>query len=157
MKDPIERQDVIDELKKISFSHWFECGEYLSEDTREIKIISENKALEAIEALPPAQPEPSTEIQEILDYLDNTLHPIVSPDNWNVYSELHDMVSKLPSVQPERGTGAWIINDEYPQHCWCSECNNFFSLFDPKSIHFCPNCGSEMKTCVWKSQYEKEN
>ena len=107
--------------------------------------------------MPSAQPEPSTEIQEILDYLDNTLHPIVSPDNWNVYSELHDMVSKLPSVQPERGTGAWIINDEYPQHCWCSECNNFFSLFDPKSIHFCPNCGSEMKTCVWKSQYEKEN
>ena len=107
--------------------------------------------------LPSAQPEPSTEIQEILDYLDNTLHPIVSPDNWNVYSELHDMVSKLPSVQPERGTGAWIINDEYPQHCWCSECNHFFSLFDPKSIHFCPNCGSEMKTCVWKSQYEKEN
>ena len=64
---------------------------------------------------------------------------------------------KLPSAQPERGTGAWIINDEYPQHCWCSECNNFFSLFDPKSIHFCPNCGREMKTCVWKSQYEKEN
>ena len=48
-----------------------------------------------------AQPEPSTEIQEILDYLDNTLHPIVSPDNWHVYSELHDMVSKLPSAQPE--------------------------------------------------------
>ena len=63
----------------------------------------------------------------------------------------------MPSVQPERGTGAWIINDEYPQHCWCSECNHFFSLFDPKYIHFCPNCGSEMKTCVLKSQYEKEN
>ena len=55
--DLIERQAVIDELKRISFSHWFECGEYLSEDTREIKIISSNKALESIEALPPAQPE----------------------------------------------------------------------------------------------------
>ena len=66
-------------------------------------------------------------------------------------------IEQLPPAQPERGTGAWIINDEYPQHCWCSECNHFFSLFDPKSIHFCPNCGSEMKTCVWKSQYEKEN
>ncbi len=39
--------------------------------------------------------------QEILDYLDTTLHPIVSPDNWYVYSELHDMVSSLPSAQPE--------------------------------------------------------
>ena len=51
--------------------------------------------------LPSAQPEPTTEIQEILDYLDTTLHPIVSPDNWNVYAELHDMVSKLPSAQPD--------------------------------------------------------
>lgn len=58
MKDTIYRQDAIDELKKISFSHWFECGEYLSEDTREIEIISSSKALEAIEALPSAQPEP---------------------------------------------------------------------------------------------------
>lgn len=56
-EDTISRQAAIDELKRISFSHWFECGEYLSEDTREIKIISSSKALEAIEALPPAQPE----------------------------------------------------------------------------------------------------
>lgn len=34
--------------------------------------------------------------QEILDYLDNVLHPIVSPDNWYVYSELHDMIEELP-------------------------------------------------------------
>lgn len=40
-------------------------------------------------------------IHEILNYLDTTLHPIVSPNNWHVYSELHDMVSMLPSVQPE--------------------------------------------------------
>lgn len=58
--------------------------------------------VEDIQALPSAQPELSTEIQEILNYLDTTLHPIVSPDNWNVYSELHDMVSKLPSAQLER-------------------------------------------------------
>ena len=57
MQDIISRQAAIDELKRISFSHWFECGEYLSEDTKEIKIISSNKALESIEALPSAQPE----------------------------------------------------------------------------------------------------
>lgn len=39
--------------------------------------------------------------QEILDYLDNVLHPIVSPDNWNVYSELYDMVEELPSAEPQ--------------------------------------------------------
>ena len=57
MDDLISRQAAIDALKKISFSHWFEFGEYLSEDTREIEIINGNKALEAIEALPSAQPQ----------------------------------------------------------------------------------------------------
>ena len=56
-QDSISRQAAIDALKKISFSHWFECGEYLSEDAREIEIISSSKALEVIEALPPVQPE----------------------------------------------------------------------------------------------------
>ena len=40
--------------------------------------------------------------QEVLDYLDNVLHPIVSPDNWNVYSELYDMIEELPSAEPVR-------------------------------------------------------
>lgn len=38
--------------------------------------------------------------QEVLNYLDNILHPIVSPDNWNVYSELYDMIEELPSAEP---------------------------------------------------------
>lgn len=56
---------------------------------------------EYIRTLPSAQPEQSSEIQDILDYLDTVLHPIVSPEHWNVYSELHDMISTLPSAQPE--------------------------------------------------------
>lgn len=48
--------------------------------------------------------EPSTqpsEIQDILNYLDTVLHPIISPEHWNVYSELYDMISTLPSAQLE--------------------------------------------------------
>jgi len=51
--------------------------------------------------MPSAQPEQSSEIQDILDYLDTVLHPIISPEHWNVYSELHDMISALPSTQPQ--------------------------------------------------------
>ena len=58
--DLISRQAAIDELKKISFSYCFECGVYLSEDRREIEIISSSKALEAIEALPFVQREQKT-------------------------------------------------------------------------------------------------
>ena len=73
MSDLISRQAAIDALKKISFSHWFECGEYLSEDTREIEIINSNKAFEAIEALPSAQLDgiPLEWIDKHLEWLDN--------------------------------------------------------------------------------------
>lgn len=66
--DCISRRAALDAMKKITFPHWFECGEYLSEDTREIEIINSKKALEVIEALPSAQPEPSeiTDEQAIL-------------------------------------------------------------------------------------------
>ena len=67
--------------------------------TDPINVLTEVR--DRIKELPSAQPEPSTEIQEILDYLDTTLHPIVSPDNWNVYAELYDMISNLPSAQPK--------------------------------------------------------
>lgn len=33
--------------------------------------------------------------EELLDYLDTELHPIISPDHWDVYSYLHDMISTL--------------------------------------------------------------
>jgi len=49
---------------------------------------------------PSAQPEQPTGVQDILQYLDEYLHPIVSPEHWSVYSELYDMVSMLPSAEP---------------------------------------------------------
>ena len=70
----------------------FECGKW----TGLSKTIEKE-----IKALPPSQPEQSSEIRDILDYLDTVLHPIISPEHWNVYSELHDMISGLPSAQPK--------------------------------------------------------
>ena len=74
-------------------------------------------AVERMKELPSAQPEQSSEIQDILEYLDTVLHPIISPDHWNVYSELHDMISMLPSVQPEpiseeyaKAVRNWLVN-----------------------------------------------
>lgn len=40
--------------------------------------------------------------QDILDYLDAEVHPLVSPDHYYVYSNLHDMVSELPTVDTAR-------------------------------------------------------
>ena len=92
--------------------------------------------------------------QEVLDYLDNVLHPIVSPDNWNVYSELHDMIEELPSAETVRH-GKWIETEE--NHGFdnevrnkalsCSVCRVAFRISDYAQIEdfrFCPNCGARM-------------
>lgn len=81
--------------------------------------------------------------QEVLNYLDNVLHPIVSPDNWNVYSELHDMIEELPPVEPVRH-GKWIF-ESIRGHAvmTCSEC---CKVQDGQTLCFtyCPNCGARM-------------
>lgn len=60
----------------------------------------ENRFIHLVRDIAPsAQPERPFEIQDILDYLDTALHPIVSPEYWNVYSELYDMISMLPSAE----------------------------------------------------------
>ena len=88
--------------------------------------------------------------QEVLDYLDNVLHPIVSPDNWSVYSELHDMIEELPSAEPVRH-GKWI-EYSFPAHecIYCSECKEEYAPealwdLDGNSLpNYCPFCGARM-------------
>lgn len=79
--------------------------------------------------------ENSFEIQDILDYLDAVLHPIVSPEYWNVYSELYDMISMLPSAERH---GRWVETDTYPK---CSVCG----LYGVSDMNYCPNCGARME------------
>ena len=57
MSDLIRRKEAIDALKKIMFTHLFENGEYIGEDTREISIMNAEKALDVIENLPSAESE----------------------------------------------------------------------------------------------------
>ena len=77
--------------------------------------------------LPFSQPEPCEEAQHILDYLDNVLHPLISPEYWNVYSELYDMIAALPSAQPESCEGCiqyglWENEIEYGYPSPCTGC-----------------------------------
>jgi hypothetical protein len=67
-----------------------------------------------LDKIPSAQSEPCKDVQHILDYLDEVLHPLVSPEHWNVYSELHDMIAELPSAQPEQ---RWIpVSERLPEY-----------------------------------------
>lgn len=142
-KDVIYKQDALDALCKGCGSGYcgISCEEYI-----------------AIKNLPSAQPEPSTERQEILEYLDMVLHPIISPEHWDVYSELHDMISSLPTAQPERKKGKWteftkvIVPEPYNKwrQAWkCSECGYGGQDYEEDGWYcwnFCPNCGADMRT-----------
>ena len=64
MSDLISRQNALDALKKIMFTHLFECGEYIGEDTRECSIVNAEKALDVIENLPSAEPERTAKVVE---------------------------------------------------------------------------------------------
>lgn len=117
--DMVSRQNAIEAVEKESQVD----GAYGYMDTKSI--------VDLLNDLPSAQPEPSTEIQEILNYLDTTLHPIVSPDNWDVYAELHDMVSRLPSAQPEPSIPiSWIEK----QIDWLKSMDNEFSNITAMNI-----------------------
>ena len=91
---------------------------------------------------------------EILEYLDNVLHPLVSPEHWNVYSELHDMAEDLP--EPVKH-GHWVYKDGemgFGIGAWCcSECGEtneslpFHKCKDPYAYaasKYCACCGARM-------------
>ena len=64
---------------------------------------------------------------------------------------LTDRINDLPSAQPERKKGRWIITKtergwncaEYPTEVTCSNCNYIEDY--QKALDFCPNCGADMR------------
>lgn len=128
MDDLISRQDAID-LK------------YIVKNINGVGYVMLSEVQMKLRKMPSVQPERLFEIQDILDYLDTVLHPIISPEHWNVYSELHDMISTLPSAQRK---GKWIKEYEewftdYPYKC--TNCGKYSRA----RYHFCPNCGADMR------------
>ena len=61
-------------------------------------------------------------------------------------------LENLPSAQPERKKGKWIITKtergwncaEYPTEVTCSNCNYIEDY--QKALDFCPNCGADMRS-----------
>lgn len=61
--------------------------------------------------------------------------------------DMLQLIKKLPSAQPERKKGRWImhIDDLFPEESTmeCNRCHEHQPItIDDK---FCPNCGAEMK------------
>lgn len=59
-------------------------------------------------------------------------------DNWKAAVSM--VLYDLPSAQPERKKGKWIISRDYDQF-YCSVCGE---LSDYKH-RFCPDCGADLR------------
>lgn len=128
MDDLISRHAAIDALVKRTHLTW-----------EDLKIIY--PMLDVLEKLSSAQSERPSEVQDILDYLDTVLHPILSPEHWNVYSELYDMISMLP---PAERRGSWVGIDDEPCDVWeCDRCGHIVERECPP--RFCEECGARME------------
>ena len=135
--DTISRQAAIDVIRAMQTYKLFAGDELI--------LVDKAGVMTELMMLPPAQPEQPTEVQDILQYLDEYLHPIVSPEHWSVYSELYDMISMLPSAQPEQKKGKWKCDENGDWHC--SVCKAIVER-DEQINHYwqyCYHCGAKME------------
>lgn len=67
-------------------------------------------------------------------------------DPLNVLTEVRDRLKALPSIQPERKKGKWILEcdaeGEGDNLYRCPECGCNYSCQEYDIPNFCPNCGS---------------
>lgn len=91
--DVISRQDALNAIRPLQTYKLFEGDDMI--------LVDKAKVQTELMMLPSTEPEQPIGVQDILQYLDEYLHPIVSPEHWSVYSELYDMVSMLTSAEPE--------------------------------------------------------
>ena len=89
MSDLISRQAAIDALDE-------RFDDMPMEQTTEILLLRRD-----LKELPSAQPKISIEIDEILDYLDEKSSSLIAAGHYDIYSELHDMISRLLFAQPD--------------------------------------------------------
>lgn len=138
MKDPIERQVIINELES-----WLKVDGYSEGELNIIKAV-----LYELESAPSAQPERLTDddFETIRIHLNAYKEKLCNLRRWKEaekYQRIIDRFMTFASTQPERKTGKWTIYDRHtmPYQYICSECGAYHrAMYD-----FCPSCGADMR------------
>lgn len=132
------REEAIEVLDKFAHHSHSEVIEY----PREVAIEALEMAIKALEY-------PEQNVVAVVPCGDTVsreavkkLHCDICMDNNICYRNKENcedlkLFDKLPSVQPERQKGEWIILDVYD----CSICHCKSSILS----NFCPNCGADMR------------
>ena len=94
----------------------------------------------------------SEKLEDIRNYIDVELHPVVSPDRWDVYSELRDMVDDIITLLKAQEPRLVInIHKAYnnvlnPDVPWVGKCPKCGKRVSGKNLtRFCMYCGQAVK------------
>lgn len=91
-------------------------------------------------------------LDELRNFADNDVHPVVSPENWHVYSELRDLIDEaeasIITLLKEQEAIKPIYNEEkYGDHLpHCGSCKKVLpnnAVYG--EINFCYYCGQAVK------------
>jgi hypothetical protein len=114
-------------------THAYKCG---LED-------GERKALEK-------QSDDCVSREAVIDTVNNTIAKYI-PTFIGPYEkiplELARAIKDVPPVTPTRKVGKWTTNSDFTDSLICSCCNSKWDMWkwESKNMHYCPNCGAEMK------------
>lgn len=99
---------------------------------------------------------------ELRNFADNEVHPVVSPENWHVYSKLHDLIDQAETdavamlKEQEVKAGKWIpiesptgveafgIKEMTVINVRCSVCGSEEDV-SFTGYKYCPRCGAKME------------
>ena len=94
----------------------------------------------------------SGKLEDIRNYLDVEVHPVVSPDRWDVYAALCDMVddtiAMLKAQEPKLVTSIHkehnnVLNPNVP---WVGKCPKCGKKIEGRNLtRFCKFCGQAVK------------
>ena len=120
-------------------------GQGSSSCTHEDDTISRQKAITALLDLTSYKTK-----RELVRRIDSS---IADQNGWlGGVGECLDTIEDLPSAQPERKRGRWLITDAYPHNVYCYQCYKTFAqthwaVWEDGTLprKFCPNCGADMR------------
>ena len=100
-----------------------------------------------------------THLDDLRLFADVAVHPVVSPDNWDVYSRLCDYIDQIKTeveILLKEQDAVKPVLDEQTGRIWlCGKCGSYVGFedndpHDPNEFdNFCRCCGTPV---LWKGQ-----
>lgn len=94
-------------------------------------------------------------LEDLIDYVDTSVHQVLGPENWCVYSSLRDMIDSIcADVEKliEKSEHVEPVLDETTKRFYrCGACGEYVGFIDSdpgdpnEQDCFCRNCGRKVK------------